>query len=358
MGKVSKRDLTKYFNIVLLLITLGMMVYFCIDDNNLITLINSIPSLDILWLTISVLSMFIYWLITAKIIYSIISSVYKDKYKFKNAFKVTMVGQYFNSITPLAVAGQPMQLLTLLRQGMDSGVAFSVLVRKFLVYQTSLTIYSLTIIVFKCGYFRSYFPGFMSLAIIGFLVQSSIVILLVLFSLSKRFTTRLLNICFKLLAKVHIIKNPEESSRKMELQLNYYINNNKSMNKNYKLTFELYLSTFFQLTAYYIIPFFIYKAFHNLGFPVIDMISAQVFVTMISSYTPLPGGAGTTEGSFLTIFNMFFDSEVTKQAMLLWRFIAYYSCIIVGSLFAGFTTKQEKININIDEIMAKSTAEN
>ena len=121
------------------------------------------------------------------------------------------------------------------------------------------------------------------------------------------------------------------------------------MNKHHRLAFKLYLSTFLQLTAYYIIPFCLYKAFHSPGFPVIDMISAQAFVTMISSYTPLPGGAGASEGSFLTIFNIFFDSEITKQAMLLWRFIAYYSCILVGSLFAGFAAKQEKINI--DEIM-------
>lgn len=356
MGKMRKEDLTKRFNIILLLITLGLMAYFCIDDNNLVTLINSIPSLNILWLLIAGLSMFAYWLIDAKVVHAITSSAYKDKYKFKSAFKVTMVGQYFNSITPLAIAGQPMQLLAMLRQGIGSGVAFSILVQKFLVYQISLTIYSLTVIVFKCGYFRSHFPKFMSLALIGFLIQSSIVILLLLFSLSRRVTTRLLNIIFKLLAKIHIIKNPKEASQKMEKQLNYYINNNKAMNKNYKLTLELYFSTFFQLTAYYIIPFFIYKAFHNPGFPVIDMISAQAFVTMISSYTPLPGGAGTSEGSFLTIFNIFFDSEVTKQAMLLWRFITYYSCIVVGSLFAGFTTKQEKMNINIDEIMDKSTS--
>lgn len=349
MSRIRKKDLTKYFNLILLLITLGLMTYFCISDSNLVTLVNSVPNLNMFWLAISVLSMFIYWLLDAKIIHNITSSIYKDKYKFKSAFKVSMVGQYFNSITPLAIAGQPMQILTMVRQGISAGVAFSISVQKFLVYQTSLTIYSLLVIVFKYGYFRSHFPKFISLALVGFLIQSFIVVLLLLFSLNREFTTKLLKLTFKLLEKVHIVKNAKEKSKKIEQQLNYYICNNRAMNKNHRLALKLYLSTFLQLTAYYIIPFCLYKAFHSPGFPVIDMISAQAFVTMISSYTPLPGGAGTSEGSFLTIFNIFFDSEITKQAMLLWRFIAYYSCILVGSLFAGFAAKQEKINI--DEIM-------
>ncbi len=64
---------------------------------------------------------------------------------------------------------------------------------------------------------------------------------------------------------------------------------------------------------------------------------------MISSYTPLPGAAGAAEGSFLVIFQMFFDDGVIKKAMLLWRLITYYSSIIVGAFFAGFDKKREKM---------------
>lgn len=351
MNIVEKKDRTKIFNIILLILTLGMLVYFCVDNNNLMTLINSIPILNIFWLSLAILSIFIYWLFDAKILYTIASSIYHNKYKYKNALRVTMVGQYFNSVTPFALAGQPMQIVTMIRQGVSSGVAFSILIQKFLVYQTSLTIYSLAVILFKYGYFKENFPNFMPLALIGFLVQSFIVILLLLFSLNRKFTTKLISIVFKLLAKVHIIKDPDKTSKNVETQLDYYIDNNKAMNKNFKLTLKLYLTTFVQFTIFYIVPFLIYKAFHNPGFPVVDMISANAFVVMISSYTPLPGGTGTSEGSFLTLFNMFFNSEDTKQAMLLWRFITYYSCIVFGYIFARFITKHKEIDIDMDKIM-------
>lgn len=354
MEKVEKKDMKKIFNTILLILTLCMLAYFCIDNNNLITLINSIPTLNILWLLLAILSIFISWLFDAKILYTITSYIYNNKYKFRSALRVTMVGQYFNSITPFAFAGQPMQIVTMIRQGVNPGVAFSILIQKFLVYQTSLTIYSLTVILFKYGYFKENFPNFMPLALIGFLVQSFIVILLSLFSLNKKFTTKFIKIVFRLPAKVHIIKDPNKASKNVETQLNYYINNNKAMNKNFKLTLRLYLITFVQFTVLYIIPFLIYKAFHNPGLPIVDMISANSFVIMISSYTPLPGGAGTSEGSFLTLFNIFFNSEDTKQAMLLWRFITYYSCIVFGYIFARFITKHKEIDINMDKIIKEN----
>ena len=69
----------------------------------------------------------------------IVNSVYPGQYSWKEAFRVTMVGQYFSAVTPFGVAGQPMQLVALSRQGVSSGVAVSVVVRKFLIYQTTLS---------------------------------------------------------------------------------------------------------------------------------------------------------------------------------------------------------------------------
>ncbi len=111
------------------------------------------------------------------------------------------------------------------------------------------------------------------------------------------------------------------------------------MNHNWKLSLQLYGLTFLELTVLFSVPFFLYKAYHNPGAPYFDMVSAQAFVTMIAAYTPLPGAAGTSEGSFLVLFNLFFQGETVKQAMLLWRFITYYSTIVVGMFFARLGKK-------------------
>ena len=179
--KTRKFQGKNIFNIALFMLSIGMLVYFCVADNNLITLLNSIPTLNLFWLIASILTILLVWFFDSRVIYHITNSVYPGEYKGKSAFKVTMVGQYFNSVTPFAVAGQPMQLLSLTRQGISSGVALSILIRKFFIYQTTLTVYSLAVIVFKFDFFQSQIHGFMPLALVGFASQAAVVVLLLLF---------------------------------------------------------------------------------------------------------------------------------------------------------------------------------
>ncbi len=331
----KKSKMQKIFQIFLFALTLGMLAYFCISGNNLAVLIQSLPHINPFWILCAFASVAVNWFMDSLIIHTLIFHSSGGRYRFGSAFRVTMVGQYFNSITPYAVAGQPMQFMAMLGQGISSGVAISTLVRKFLAYQTSLTLYSLVVIVMKYQFFCSKFQGFMALTFVGFLYQAAIVIALVLFSYCPGFTTKIIRGIVWGLTRFHLVRDSEKTGRKVRDQLQFFLQNNRALQKEHSLGVKIYIFTFLQLTALFLVPFFIYKAFHNPGAPVFDMIAAQSFVTMISSYTPLPGAAGAAEGSFLVIFQIFFTQGIIKQAMLLWRLIAYYSCIVAGAFFAA-----------------------
>jgi uncharacterized protein (TIRG00374 family) len=339
----KKFDWKKIFNIALFALSIGMLTYFCIADNNLVTLFQSLPSLNLFWLLGAAGCMLLYWIMDSRIVFHIIQHAYSGGYSGKKAFKVTMIGQYFNSVSPFAVAGQPMQLLALSEQGVSSGIAISALVHKFLIYQTTITLYSLLVIVVRFHFFHSKIQGFMALAFIGFACQAGVVVMVALFTYNRALTTKLINLVVWLLTKLHLVKKPQEVSKKVQDQLEFYISNNKAVQGNRILSAKLYGFTAIQLTALFAVPFFIYKAFHNPGAPIVDIISAQSFVTMISSYTPLPGASGAAEGSFLVLFQLFFTPAIIRQAMLLWRLITYYSCIIAGAFFAGMGVKNKDV---------------
>lgn len=332
MNGKSKKQMA--FQAVLFAFTVGLLIYFCVSGNNLVVLIHSLPTIGGFWIVGAALCVVLNWAMDCLVTRSLVCQAYGGGYGLKSALKVTMVGQYFNSVTPYAMGGQPMQLVTLIRQGVSSGIAVSTLVRKFFVYQTTITGYSLVVILLKYPFFRSQFQGFMALAFIGFLYQAATVVVLLLFSYSPGVTTRLIRGVIWALEKVRLVKQPRETEKKVKSQLEFYLENNRALSGNRKLGARVYGFTLIQLTALFSVPFFLYKAFHNPGMPVFDMIAAQSFVTMISGYTPLPGAAGAAEGSFLVIFQIFFKSGVIRQAMLLWRLLAYYSCILVGAFFA------------------------
>lgn len=350
MGKFLKNNLDKrkklkiVLNIILFIISVSILVYFCVSNNNLLTLMSIIPTLNYFWLFLALFSMFLSWLFDSFVIRGILSDMYHKKYSKFLSFKLTMVGQFFSSITPLGVGGQPMQILYMTERGFSAGTAISILVRKFLIYQSTMAAYSLLVIISKFNMFSSHIPGFVPLSLLGFGSQCFIVVLFLLFYINKDFTTKIINYLFKILNKIKIIKNPLEMGKTLEKQLNSFVENNNSMRKNKALNFKLYLFTFLQFTSLFLVPFLIFKAFKCPGYPIIDMISTQAFVAMISSYTPLPGAAGTTEGSFLILFVDFFGPNIISSAMILCRFIAYYTNIIFGFIVTRLKRHTDKNN--------------
>ena len=334
----------KNLYLILLLISFSILIYFCIDDNNLITLIENVSMLNIFWLIIACGFMLLNWLIDAIIVKILTNSVYSFKYSIKDAFKVTMVGQFFNAITPFCLASQPMQILTMSQQKIDPGPAFSIVIRKFIIYQTTLVVYLVSTMLFSYSFFADRIPEFMNLAMLGCVSQSFAVLLIAFFTVKKKLTLRIISWVLNLLNRMNVISNKEEKMESIEKQMNIYVENNRAIGENLNLTLKAFILTCLQFTMMFSISFCIYKAFNNPGFDFIDMISGQAFVMTTAAYTPLPGGSGAMEGSFLTVFKLFFSSENVKPAMLLWRFITYYSCIIFGVFFA-MNIKRRKFSI-------------
>ena len=324
----------KNLYLILLLISFSILIYFCVDDNNLLTLIENISMLNIFWLIIACVFMLLNWLIDAIIVKILTNSVYSFKYSIKDAFKVTMVGQFFNAISPFCLASQPMQILTMSQQKIDPGHAFSIVIRKFIIYQTTLVVYLVSTILFSYSFFADRIPEFMNLAMLGCVSQSFVVLLIAFFTVKKNLTLKIISKALNFLNNINIISNKEEKMKSIEKQMDIYVENNRAIGENLKLTLKAFFLTCLQFTMMFSISFCIYKAFNNPGFDLIDMISGQAFVMTTAAYTPLPGGSGAMEGSFLTVFKLFFTSENVKPAMLLWRFITYYSCIIIGVFFA------------------------
>ncbi len=83
--------------------------------------------------------MFIYWFLEAVVLQTASKPANKDQ-RFFSSFRITMIGQFFNTITPMATGGQPAQLVMLTKQGMDAGRGSSVLLVKFIIYQAMVVL--------------------------------------------------------------------------------------------------------------------------------------------------------------------------------------------------------------------------
>ncbi len=180
----------------------------------------------------------------------------------------------------------------------------------------------------------------MLLSSVGFLVQASIIVLLLLFSKSKKITKTMIEMVFSLLKKLHIVKNSEESVRSVSEQLETFHENFQTILKHKKLLVVTFLLTFLQMTLYYAVSYCIYRAFYLNSATMFDMVAAQAVVNLASSFMPLPGGTGAAEGSFVVAFQMFFSKDIIRSAMVLWRAATYYFPIFVSAPFAWIGRKK------------------
>ncbi len=266
----NKTRASKIFQALLFAVSLALLVYFCISGNNLALLCESLPKLNLFWLFCACGCVVLNWAMDALVIKELVCHAYASDYPFMRAFKITMVGQYFNSVTPYAVGGQPAQFVALLGQGISSGIAISTLVRKFLIYQASISLFSLIVIILRYPFFHSQISGFMALAFVGFVYQAGTVVVLLLFTYCPKFTTKLIEGIVRLLTAMHIVHKPEESRKKVEDQLRFYLDNNQAMKGDNRLSARVFGCTFLQLFALFSIPFFIFKAFHGTGASVFE----------------------------------------------------------------------------------------
>ncbi len=322
------------FNMITLLIPLGFIIYFFTSENGLMDLTENASGFNWWWLTGGVLCQFLNIFIDAYILYKFTNN-YDNKYNLKQSLKTTAVGQFFSVITPGAVGGQPMQIYCMKKQKVDTGVATSSLIQKFLVYQTTITIYSFIALMCNLDIFRGNKSGAMiGLSAFGFISHAIVILFVFMFSFNRKLTSSIINWCFNLLYKIKIIKNTKEKADKVKFHLEQFHESNMKLYKNKKLLILMCLLTITQLTLIFAIPYMIYRSFNFFGASFFDMVTGQAFVTMVASFMPLPGGSGAAEGSFYVFFEIFFKQNTIKSAILIWRIITYFMNIIVFAPFA------------------------
>lgn len=333
---MSKKRINKnVINYSIIAVVFLVCIVYMVATEGLENIGRAFASLNYWWMLVALLLMGVYWLTEAGTLSLFIRKLESGKHvPFGTVFRVTMVGQLFNCITPFASGGQPMQAYYLVKAKMSLGGALTALISRFIIYQGTLTILSVGVIILRYQYFLENVSGFLVLALVGFIINTLVIFFLIAVGYFKNFVLFVIRPIIRLLAKIHILKQPDKTQEKWEREVESFSENMGFVRNNWRLTAHAALLTFVQLLAYFSLPFFIGLALNDFSrLDYINMVCAQAFVLMISSFVPLPGAAGAAEGSFLLFFSNFLSSRTVPYATFIWRIFTFYVPILVGALF-------------------------
>lgn len=346
MGTKKKRISGKtIFNIIVFSLCGFMVLYFCFSEGGLVELISSSQHINIFWLMLAISAHLLNIVIDAVILHRFLA-LSSNGIKITHSIKAALAGQFFCAVTPSSTGGQPMQVMILSHYGVDAGKSTSALVQKFLVWQFTLTGYTIAVVLLRFNFFAERLSPFLwVMSAIGFLVQAAMIFVLILVSFSHKLTFRLIRWLCRLGHKMKLVKSPEKTLRNIERQLVYFHKSNKELSSHKGFLAVNYILTIIQMTAIYIVPYCVYRALvpeSSMNVGVFDIISAQSFVNMVSSLVPLPGASGAAELSFAGFFSGIFDETTMKSAILIWRTITYYGTIFISAPFSGMGKNKTK----------------
>lgn len=347
--KKQKKDRRNLINLLIILaITIGYSVFSLWNDLPDFVKVFSSSNVDYRIGIIVLLLVFAKFAIEGLVLF-IFARLYTNSYKFHRGLVNAMVGEFYSNIIPGGVGSQFAQVKTYTKQGVPVSVSASILVMRFIIFQIVLVLFGAFTIAIN---FKSFFAmpplvlGQISIpvwviSLIGFGIDSLYIVGLFLLSYSKKAHHFFIEKGVNLLAKMKLVKNPQERKDKLYVTTENFRIELRRLSANLPATLLIVFLFVLKLVSTYSVSYFVALMLNpalgeTMNF--FAFLSNSAFHSMIVRAIPIPGGAGVSEIFFEVIFKPLLNNDgiLTKAVQTTWRFVTFYLSLIAGGMITAF----------------------
>ena len=261
-----------------------------------------------------------------------------------NGLKYSLIGFFFSGITPAATGGQPMQIYYMKKNGIqvtNSTLALLIQICSFHIVTIICGIIGLSLNYKLFPYNYLWLFGF------GLFFKFLALTMMLICLFSQKLSAKIVNIFIKFLQKIRY-KNVQNIKENIDNSLMEYDNGSKFIKRNKKIFLQSLFLVFLQVMVYYMVPYFVYRAFNLNEYNLFQIMFIQAMLYISVSSIPLPGAVGVSESVFLSIYLTIFGSEQLASATLLTRGINFYLFVLIGFVITVFTIiKTKKAHVNV-----------
>ncbi|MEG0825132.1 MAG: lysylphosphatidylglycerol synthase transmembrane domain-containing protein [Oscillospiraceae bacterium] len=320
-------------SLLVMLALMGLTGFLFLKDQSLSALADTIRNVNPLYLVLGFALMLVFVGSEAAASKMALSAM-GHRVRYRRCFSYSGTGFYFSSITPSATGGQPAQVYYMAKDGIPAAHGTLNMLLITVCYQVVTLVYAVAAwflggeAVARLGTGLGVLLGF------GGTTMLLLTTMMLLFMFRPAIATRLAGWVLGLGVKVHLIKNEKKAQDTLNHQMEEY-RKGAQLLKTRPLLFPAMLGmTFVQMTALYLVPYVVYRAFGLSGGSAVAIVATQALVTLAVSCLPLPGSVGASEVGFVQAFTLFFGAGLVTPAMLLSRGITFYGFLLVA---AGIT---------------------
>lgn len=276
---------------------------------------------------------------------------------FHKDMKMALIGKYYESITPTGTGGQPMQIYYLYKQGMPGTKSTSVTMVKYGIQMLAWTIFAAVVMICLAGTLGEIEDVAVQTTVrvcawIGFGINGFIPVFVTFVIFCPRAVSWLINLVIRLLHKIRLIKNADKLEVKIRSWMDDFAVFSQFVYKR-PLVFLLLLALcLVEPITELLIPYFLLIALcGQYVTPGIDLcltvVGLAMYATYAATFIPTPGNSGAIESVFMLAFAGIAEN-VLFWYVLIWRFVLYYSFIVLGigmnifDVIAGFVRRRRQ----------------
>lgn len=327
MKKSTINNIIKYS---LFIILVGITFYVVFQKNDFGNFLTNLKGANFTFILLGMLCMVIFLGAEASNIRLILKNL-GHKLGFLQAFRYSLVGFFFSSITPSSTGGQPAQIYFMNKDGIPIAHSTLALLVELMGYQFATGFLAIV------GFILNFKTIVFDLGNIKFLVFLGMTINLILLSalivmiFSKTLAVKIVNGLTKLLKAVHYAK-VDEFRESFLSQIDEYHRCSIYLKENKSILFKSISTNIVQLAAYHAIPYFVYLAFGLTGHSALTIVLMEAVLYVAVASLPFPGSVGISEGTFMVMFKLFFPSALLGSAMIISRGISFYFFVLLSAL--------------------------
>lgn len=379
--KTSKKSVVKYIINIAIVLTGTFLAIFLSLKDNFNEIIENLKTMN-LWYLFLIIGLMISVSLLKAMTYFCFARLYTKNYKYHQGLVIDQVGIFYNAVTPGASGGQIMQAYTLKRQGIQISNAVSIMAMWSIVFQSVLIIYGMVaffvefdtimaidhIVIFELE------VPILLLTIIGFILNVSVIGIVLLMGYWKGFHNFIMGPCINLGYKLRIIRDPDKSRESLRVQVENFKIELRRLLTNIPVLALVTILIFSAMTVKFSIPYFVGEALGNESEVASFWSSVMLsnYHQMVTGCIPIPGSAGVSELVFKSLFlnenslvkGFFYTStggldacrSLCLTALLMWRSITFtIPLIIAGIVSAFYRPRHEHVKERSKDILSRET---
>ncbi len=278
--------------------------------------------------------------------YLVIMRATRVKAGFGTALSVSLLGKYYDNITPFSSGGQPMQIFHLHKKGIGGGESSAIIFIKFAFNMTMWLTICLLLMLLKRDVLTVRVTDITQRNLltvggwIGFAFNCALPLMILSCAIFPKMTWAITRWVLKIGYKLHIVKDIDGRMERGKKAVNDFVAAFVSMVKRPFYSLILAALCCAEPFISMMLPYFVVVA---LGGPsvlpswelMLEIMTLNVYAQMSAMIIPTPGNSGAVESAFMFALTTL-SSGALFWTVFSWRFLSYYSYIIIGTFMTVF----------------------